>query len=254
VAILRSVLTVFVLLSASSPVVAGVVISEIMFNPKSSESSPNDAEWVELYNAGKISINISGWSINDGDGSSSAIASGTTIAPGQAIVLSSVGSAGGTAADFKAAWGTGFSVQALDFSAMNGLANSPSGTNEILSLLDGGLNTIDVVNFDDSSPWPTDSPDGPSIYLLPTALDVTQNDFGANWARSQIGVDGGIGNNATGIFNGADIGSPGVVATAVPEPSPLWLIAMIAIVFAVRVRVRDRIRDRIRQRNVASAS
>ena len=216
---------------------AELVISEIMFNPDSSEGSPNDVEWVELFNTGPVAVDLTGWRLQDEDGTTGALPSGSSIASGEAVVLSSIGtSATGTVADFHAAWGTGYQAFSLDFSGMGGLANSPSATNESISLVDATMNVVDSVNFDDSSPWPTDSPDGPSIYLLASALNAIDNDLGSNWARSVEGVDGAIRNAVTARFGGLDIGSPGSVATAVPEPGSVAFLSVLAVVVTVTTR------------------
>ena len=86
------------------------------------------------------------------------------------------------------------------------LANVPTSVNEILQLLDNGSEVQDQVNYDDSGDWPSDSPDGPSIYLTDVLAD---NDLGVNWARSSVGADNAI--NPTAPFSTADIGSPGFV-------------------------------------------
>lgn len=209
---------------------AELVISEIMFNPDSSEAAPNDVEWVELFNSGTTTVNISGWSLMDEDGSTDLLPMGSSIAAGEAIVLSSLGtSVDGTAADFHAAWGSGYQAFALNFSGMGGFANSPSATNESLSLVDASMNIMDTVNFDDSSPWPSDSPDGSSIYLLSDSIDTLANDLGSNWAKSVDGVDGAIANMVTDRFGGMDLGSPGYVATAVPEPGSFALLAVMSV-------------------------
>ncbi|MFO0973235.1 MAG: lamin tail domain-containing protein [Phycisphaerae bacterium] len=96
-------------------------------------------------------------------------------------------------------------------------ANPPD--NEVLLLVApagaAGFNDdliIDKVNFADSSPWPSDSPDGPSIELKPDKLTATDNDLGANWQRSALGVNRAHSNNNTVTpFTGNDIGSPGEI-------------------------------------------
>ncbi|BCW98027.1 MAG: hypothetical protein KatS3mg024_0854 [Armatimonadota bacterium] len=193
-----------------------VMISEIMYNPNSTEAIPVQTEWIEIYNYGTASVDISGWYISDEDGASSVtIPAGTFISPGEAIVLfpSVI-----TVADFQAAWGTGFTAFPMDFESLFGLSNSPSPTNEILVLRDALGNAVDTVNYDDAAPWPLDTPDGPSIHVLPGFLNPIANDNGANWARSQVGVNGAFAVSQTLIFNGNDAGSPGVV---VPEPGTL---------------------------------
>lgn len=198
----------------------GVIISEIMYNPDSSEGTFNTVEWVEIYNSGGASEDIGGWTIQDEDGTSAdTIPAATMIAPGEAVVLFA---SGGTLADFQAAWGSGYQAIPISFDGLFGLSNGPSATSEILELIDDSLNSVDVANYDDSGDWPSDSPDGPSIYVLPGGLDATSNDDGTNWARSTAGVDGAINNAVAGFFTGEDTGSPGFV-NAIPEPSSLLL-------------------------------
>lgn len=202
------------------PVAAEVIISEIMYNPDSSESLPNDVEWVEVYNTGNTPVDISGWFLQDEDGATGGIVGTAILDPQEAAVIIPDDQ---TILDFQEAWGTGFDIFPVSnwgSGGLLGLSNSPSSTNEVLTLRDSDGNLVDEVNYDDEGDWPTDSPDGPSIYLLPGALDSVSNDSGLNWARSEVGVDGAYGNNQTGDFNGFDVGSPGVV---IPEPAVLVL-------------------------------
>lgn len=65
-----------------------VVINEVVSNPK---SGAND--WIELYNAGTTTVNLSGYKLSDSKGLSGSTAysipSGTTIAPGKFLVFES---------------------------------------------------------------------------------------------------------------------------------------------------------------------
>lgn len=208
------------LLCASVVPAQDVMISEIMYNPDSSEANPNDSEWLEIYNYGTTTVDISGWYLEDEDGATAAFPAMTFIAPGEAIVICPDIV---TVTDFQAAWGVGFqilpvggfyfgSATGIFGTDLGGLSNSPGATNEVLTLKDAAGMLVDEANFDDAAPWPVDSPDGPSIYVLPQFLDTNQNDNGANWARSTDTVDGAFFNTQTAIFGGVDTGSPGVVA------------------------------------------
>ena len=193
-----------------------VLITEIMYNPDSAEpliANDTKVEWVEIYNPGTTAVDISGWSLRVEDGSTGPLPSGAMLAPQEAAVIVPTAQ---DAAGFHSAWGGGyrvFSVSNWGLPGLIGLSNTPSPVNEILTLRDAYGRIQDVVNYDDEPPWPSDEPDGPSIYLLPNAIDLTANDDGANWARSTVGVDAGRNNLQVGAFNGIDIGSPGVVAT-----------------------------------------
>ncbi len=192
-------------------VTRNVIITEIMYNPDSSESAPNDVEWVEIYNAADTTVDIAGWYLQDEDGLSGTAPTGTFLLPWGVVVLVPGNQ---TSADFQTAWPTAdVVVPLLDWGlgGLNGLANSPSDTNEVLTLRDRNGTIQDQANFDDSDPWPPDQPDGVSIYLLPTTITREANDLGVNWARSSLDIDGALANVRTADFNGTDVGSPGIV-------------------------------------------
>lgn len=188
-----------------------LLISEIMYNPASKEDVPNLVEWVEVYNPGDAAVDLSGLRLADEDGQTEAIPTGTTLEPGAAVVLIP---ADQSVEEFRKAWGDGVAVVALPGwgkPGLTGLGNNPSDKNEVLKLIDAGGRVIDEVNFDDEGDWPTDDPQGPSIYLKPDALTATGNDEGKNWARSEAGKDGAKRCTKTDTFNGEDVGSPGHV-------------------------------------------
>ena len=207
------------LVALSGPVSGQVLISEIMYNPDSNEGGigkdapPNQSEWVELYNAGDEEVSLSGWYLQDEDGKTEPLPESAKIGPGEAVVLiPGVQSVG----DFREAWGKGFTVYKLDGWAkgddpLSNLANSPSETNEVLTLRNKKGDVVDEVNYDDEGDWPKDSPDGPSIALNPDALDPDKNDSGKNWARSEKGKHGAEHAKESDDYSAEDIGSPGRV-------------------------------------------
>lgn len=205
---------------------AQVVISEIMYNPNSNEGWPPDennpddkgkanaVEWVEVYNAGDQAVDISGWALADEDGQTKTIKDGAVIEPGDAIVIVPIST---TPAGFHAAWGGTFAVYPVagwGDDGMYNLSNGPSDTNEVLRLIDADGVTVDEVNYDDEGDWPSDRPDGASIYLPVDMIDAEVNDHGVNWKLSTKGTDGAKKNKAAGDFNGIDIGSPGRISKA----------------------------------------
>ncbi|MFI4861190.1 MAG: lamin tail domain-containing protein [Phycisphaerales bacterium JB063] len=209
---------------SAAPAAGGVLITEIMYNPDSHEggvgqnAEPNQTEWLEIYNTGDEPIAIGGWYLQDEDGKTVGLPTDATIAPGEAVVLIPGTQ---TAEDFREAWETedtqGFQVFALAGWAvgddpMSNLANGPSDTNEVLTLRNADGEVVDEVNYDDEGPWPSDSPDGPSIALRPDQLHPEANDEGSAWARSEAGTRGAWQNKKTDDYNGTDTGSPGVVA------------------------------------------
>lgn len=47
----------------------GVVLNEILYNPKSTDQSPSNKEFIELYNNSNIAIDITGWKVSEMSGS-----------------------------------------------------------------------------------------------------------------------------------------------------------------------------------------
>lgn len=195
---------------------AQVVISEIMYNPASSEKLPNKVEWVELYNAGDEAVDLTGWYLRDEDGQTGVMPKDTKLEPGKALVLIP---AAQTVEEFQKAWGKQITVVRLDDwnDEMRCLANSPSEKNEILQLMNPGDALIDEVNYDDEGDWPTDTVQGRSIYLLPGHFDTTKNDSGESWRLSIKDKNGGYHATKTDTFSEEDLGSPGVVVAEEPD-------------------------------------
>ena len=132
-------------LSASALGQAKVVISEIMYNPASTELK-NETEWVEIANVGTEAIDLKDWHLDDEDkGTWGKFA--CTLAPGGVAVL--VNKDKMTEEAFRAAWDATHdtpegsaspeAVAAHTYQIIGvtwgGIANSPSAKNEILQLL-----------------------------------------------------------------------------------------------------------------------
>ncbi|TWT98070.1 hypothetical protein Pla108_22260 [Botrimarina colliarenosi] len=207
--------------SAVAP--AEVVFSEIMYNPDGSDDTVGALkEWVELYNAGLDEVDLSGWRIEDVQDAQAAapLPAGVRLAPGEAIILTP------DAATFDAQWNrSGANVRRYEVTGFPSLANSPSPTNETLGLRNSAGRLVDLVNFDDDPPWPTDSPDGSSVMLLPNELSALANDSGLSWKPSMAGVYGA--QYRYGADGSLDRASPGYVAVEAqaaftPSPDAAW--------------------------------
>lgn len=223
-----------------------VRISEIMYNPASDESSPNDVEWVELYNTGESPVDLSGWYLKDEDGQTVGLPEQTVLESAEALVLIPGEQ---TVSDFRGAWDCQAQVFALAGwqgpGGLAGLSNTPSAKNEMLELrapkstgadppaesedepdADGAKTpataseVVDAVNYDDADPWPSDSPDGASIYLTPGHLSAADNDAGEHWARSKRYINHAVRSTITADFNRESVGSPGRVATEPIDATP----------------------------------
>ncbi len=183
---------------------ASVVISEIMYNPASDESPPGIAEWIEVVNTGASAVDMSNWLFDDEDATNwGPIPGGTTLNPDQVAVF--FDAAFTTAATFRAEWSIPDGALVVGIS-WGSLANTPVPVgDEVLMLLDSSAVQMDVVDYDDGSPWPSVGGGGPSIYLKSLSLD---NNNGSNWARSTLGVRNAASPSGP-TYNTADVGTPG---------------------------------------------
>jgi PKD repeat protein/Leucine-rich repeat (LRR) protein len=145
---------------------AEVVINEIMYN--SIES--NDAEWVELYNAGTQTVDLTGVNLVDNTPAHGhiTVTSGYSIAPGAYFTIRiKVGDNFPFTPDFD---GSGQITWGLD-----------NSVDQVL-LYDSNNTLIDSVSYSDTAPWPTAADGtGPSLELINPTFD---NTLATSWAAS----------------------------------------------------------------------
>jgi hypothetical protein len=225
----RPAFLVFCLILAVQGTQAEVLITEIMYNPEGTDSQTGtnafNKEWVEIFNSGSTAVDLTGWRLEDSqDGdASSTFPTGTLLQPGKALVIT------GDATTFDLQYGAGLPrIQVSNFPI---LANSPSPTNETVSIRDNKGVLRDSVNYDDELGWfGTAGTQGTSLFLRPEGLSATANNLGANWAPASQGVYGGTYNNRNGL--GENNASPGIVVieqqpTFAPSPDAAWSMVVI---------------------------
>lgn len=185
--------------------VGEVVISEIMYDPSRTGSRDTATEWVELYNRGATTADVSGWYLDDEDTIKwGGIPTGTTIPAGGVLVVYNGWT--GTAADFRTAWNVPVAAGVVGVT-WGDLDNSPTRVNEILVLKDASGATRNTANFaEDGTLWPAYVA-GSSLYLKNLTGDT---DVGTNWGSSVVGTAQAV-NPVSAIYNAADVGSPGRV-------------------------------------------
>lgn len=175
-----------------------LVITEIMYNPP--ESGTDSLEYIEIYNPTASSIDMTGFYFSQGVNYTFG---SQTISSGGYILV----------CEDSTALFNQFGVSAFQWSS-GALTNS----GEDIVLKDSNGNTIDSVDYDDSSPWPLGAGgEGPSIVLCNPTSD---NGLGANWTEST---------SLTGVtINGYPLkGSPGAADAACgPCPIPDSTFAM----------------------------
>lgn len=158
-----------------------VFITEIMPDPDA--VSDGDGEYVELYNATASDIDLSGWSIEDGDGDSDEL--GVTVPARGFVVLCKNDETGSNG-----------NLRSCDFDYANRI--DLENTGDVIKLLDGNSNEVDRVNYDGGTNWPNST--GAAVVFTGT----TDNNTGSNWAAAPQRERGfGLGGSET------DKGSPG---------------------------------------------
>lgn len=143
-----------------------LVINEIHYNPCTAQGDDLDYEFVELYNADTQAVDLEGFTF--AQGFDFTFPEGATIAPGEYVIIAT------NAATYA---GNGYQVFEVEFGNL-------SNSGETIELQDAFGNMIDIVAYDDFTPWPT-SPDGGcvSLELIDPALD---NSLAENWQPSWI--------------------------------------------------------------------
>ena len=179
-----------------------VLINEIHYNPSLAQGDDFDWEFCELYNAGDLAADLSGYHFfNSASGSPQLgliFPAGTSIAAGEFVIVTVAG--GGGTLNYS---GNGYQVFELE------LGNFSNG-GEAVSLEDAWGNVVDAVTYSSSGLWPgtgysilgsvligNPNGDGPSLEYIPEILESymgagglsTDNELGNNWQASW--VDGG---------------------------------------------------------------
>ena len=143
--------------------VPNLVITEINYNGP--ESGTDTTEFIEIYNHDTMSVDLSGYHFVQGVNYTFP---SVTLNAGDYIVV---------AVD-SVKFTNFFGVTAYEWSS-GGLSN---GGEDIILVTSYG-DTVDIVDYDDSSPWPTSAADGGGHSI--TICDITlDNNDGVNWSAA----------------------------------------------------------------------
>ena len=198
---------------------ADLVITEVMSNSNHPGGAAN-GDWFELHNNGPIAIDLENyyWDDDGPMGADGALFPAISIAANETIVIVDENAANLPA--FVSAWGGGFTAFSRD---------DFGGPDNFSSLSSTG-DQIEIYDAD---------PNAGSAMLVASAMFGDSNGGGSSfeWLAdgtaagfSVVGENGAFvapGDGAGGI--GTDIGSPGVVASAVPEPTSFALLALLGL-------------------------
>lgn len=162
------------------PDIPAIRITEIMYNP----DGGSELEFIELQNVGTKTADLGRLQFT---GLTFSFREGTTLAPGQRLVLSSNNDP------------VAFASRYPGTTVFGTFAGSLSNGGERLALVDGFGNTITSVRYQDGGGWPTDSDgDGFSLVLVDPSGDPNDP---ANWSASALAG-----------------GSPGLAEPPLPQP------------------------------------
>ncbi len=182
---------------------AAPVISEVMFNPASSE---DDWEWVELFNPGSEVIDLAGWVFDDANSvaqPSANIATGTIPAGGSAVLYNADDLAAG---DFEAAWGAG--VNLVGVTNWNAAALNNGGDTLALWSSFGEYDGDNQAQLNSvvSASYAGDLDDGVASIYLTDLTDQTSFALSTDGGTTPVGT--GRTAAAAGGNSGNDVGSP----------------------------------------------
>jgi len=189
--------------SAAAPASAkaSVVVSEIMYHPTPHTNWPADElEFLELYNPGSQTVDLSGWRIEDGI--EYTFPQGTLLPADSYLVLAE------NMDGYQSRYGLVAAGQ-YDGALSNG--------GERITLVDAWGRAIFSVEYSDDSPWPEQA-DGDG-YSLVYILGSTDPDNAASWRRS-TGVNGspGEGEPSEVVINEIMIAPAGARAVELYNP------------------------------------
>jgi len=181
-----------------------IVINEINYN---SHENYDTGDWIELFNWGKTTINLTNWEVkDDNDENRFVIPSGTTIEPNQFIII----------ANNSEKLTNHFSQLSSLYGPMDfGL----SGDGDAVRLYDSRGSIIDSVMYDDKSPWPTEADgDGPTLELSHPSL---QNWMASAWGASTgYGTPGEMNSNFNSLSIDKENSIPGKINLLPAYPNP----------------------------------
>jgi hypothetical protein len=174
-----------------------VVINEINYK------SPDDVDagdWIELYNNGSQTVDLSGWVIHDADPESGFyFPKGLLLYPNEYLVVA------GNLSKFGSLFPT---VKNVTGTFPFGLSSS----GDVIYLYNNEGNLIDNVNFGVQSPWPVDPCGlGPTLELEQPGLN---NELAASWTAGQNGGTPGKQNSV--FVNSTIISNFNLKATCFP--------------------------------------
>lgn len=198
------------LVTVAAPAHADVIISEVA--PYASGNTVYAADWFELTNTGSSAVDITGWKVDDSSNSfasSLALRGVSSIAAGQSVIFLESNASGTNDSSinsgFKSAW-FGTDIPAgLVIGNYGGSGVGLSTSGDAVNIFNSGGSQVTGISFGASTT-------GKSFDNAAGLANVSVAQLSA------MGING-----AFTAYNGAELGSPGLVS-AVPEPESFALM------------------------------
>jgi hypothetical protein len=222
------------LLFAAATSHAAIVITEVDPSGSGATNTYNQ-DWFELTNTGSAAQDITGWAMDDNShtfGLAVPLRGVTSIAPGQSVVFIEDGATSANDATVDAAFTTfwfGSNVPAgLTIANYGGAGVGLSSTADEVNIYNASGTEITGVGFGASTPGVSfDNVAGLGSTTQPDPILTTLSVVGTNGAFASANAVAGDAN---------EIGSPGVISAAAPEPASLGLLAVGGLALIARRR------------------
>ena len=222
---------------------ATIIISEVDPSGSSATSNTYHADWFELTNTGSAAQDITGWKIDDnshGFATAVALRGVTSITPGQSVVFAEGLADGSTDAtidaNFENFWFGGTVPSGFIMGNYGGAGVGLSQTADEVNIYDQAGNQVTGAGFGATSVGVSlDNSAGVGSSTQPVPIISTNSVAGTSGAFSSA-------NAASGQPN--EIGSPGVISSAVPEPGSAMLLVLGAGVLMASSALRKCLRFR----------
>jgi uncharacterized protein YjiK len=188
-------------LTVTQAVPAGsIIISEVA--PWSSSNSPVAVDWFEVTNVGNVTLNTTGWRVDDNSNlfsASLALNGVPSIAPGESVIFMETADLAGKSTAFRTLWFGANPPANLQIGNYSGSGVGLSSSGDAVNLFDASGNRITGVSFGASPTGPFATFDnkaglGSTALPLPTVSQL-----------SAVGVNGAF----AAPNDSAEIGSPG---------------------------------------------
>ena len=209
---------------------SGLLITELMYNPRSDNPSEAAWEWIEVHNntGAEIDFSATPYVLDDvgGDPLSEANVSSGSIADGETAILFN---ASNSLENMQMAWGAENNyIPVMAWSSLNNGGDhvgiwTSFGADYLAAKESEDFATATIaVDYADDAGWPADDGNA-SIYLSDLSLDPAD---GFSWVLSNS--EDGLSSNATQLFAdgqpvdhpGGDVGSPGTAPGVDPPTNP----------------------------------